>query len=289
MTDATHRTVVIVVNWNCADDTVSCLSALTSRWDTLVVDNGSEMPGETRKIRTFLPQTHLIELDLNRGYGGGMNEGMRWALGNGYSHALLLNPDTVPTRELVQRMDELSRDFKLVGVRQAHFLDARSAPIEYASAAMLTRAKPKPAPIPSNAASTEVDIVTGAAILVDLQAAKDVDFFDEDYFHYKEEFDLAYKMHETVGRAIMATDQILLHRRGGSLPINSAHAVYYHFRNEMLFLRKHFSPWEWLRMPGLFRNGIREFLGGTAGVKRAVVYGFADGLMGRKGPSQRDF
>ncbi|MDT9545816.1 MAG: glycosyltransferase family 2 protein [Chlorobium sp.] len=91
--------VVVVLNWNGADDTLRCLHSLESAaaatpFRVLVVDNGSS-DGSVGRIRREFPGTEILELPFNLGYAGGNNAGFRRAEEMGAEEVLFLNNDTV--------------------------------------------------------------------------------------------------------------------------------------------------------------------------------------------------
>jgi len=91
--------VVVVLNWNGADDTIACLRSLEAAlrefdFRLLVVDNGSR-DGSVGRIRMEFPDTDILELPSNLGYAGGNNAGFRRAEEMGAEEVLFLNNDTV--------------------------------------------------------------------------------------------------------------------------------------------------------------------------------------------------
>lgn len=265
---------------------MQCLGRIGSQeWDLLVVDNASSDTSEVKQIKAAFPMVNVLENSTNLGYAGGMNSGMRWASQNGYSSALLLNPDTKPTLELIRSMVEASKEATLVGTAQVS-PDEAGVMVPYVSAAVLKANKPISYEwtVESNGL-VEVDIVTGAAILVDLSVAELINYMDERFFHYKEEYDFAYRIRKGGHRVVFVCEHPLVHDRGGSLPLNSPQAVYYNYRNELLFLRKHFGVLGFLRGPGIFRDAIRHAFN-TPSLARPVVLGLLHGLKGVTGPTK---
>src|SRR5688500_5379740 len=95
---AAPRVLVIVLNWNGADDTLACLASLADleypAFDILVIDNGSRV-SVAAAVRERFPETRCIELPMNLGYAGGNNVGLRAAMAEGYAFACVLNNDTL--------------------------------------------------------------------------------------------------------------------------------------------------------------------------------------------------
>jgi GT2 family glycosyltransferase len=119
---------IIIVNWNGADDTISCLESLRSldytHFSVLVCDNastdgswvrildwarnavkesdGRSFPhslsaGDEQAARISDAHLTLLQTGANLGFAGGNNRGLSAALARGDEYMWLLNPDTIVT------------------------------------------------------------------------------------------------------------------------------------------------------------------------------------------------
>ena len=277
---------VIILNWNCAEDTIRCANLTSSMgWPVVVVDNGSDDPKEILSLQSLNGSEVFLNSE-NRGFAGGMNRGMREAVRSGFLYAFLLNPDTYPTAEVLEVMaNAMVEGTGAVGIAQAA-IDPLSQTRRYQSSAFLDRAKPSPVSeldLFGNS-PVSVDVVTGACLLVDLRAAEMINYMDEDFFHYKEEFDFVFRLKRRGFDVRYCPNPVLLHRTGGSLSTVSAQARYYHYRNELLFAKKRFGLVELLRLPGLFKQAITEVISTpSSSVRRAIFRGLRHGIIGRTG------
>jgi GT2 family glycosyltransferase len=271
----------IILNWNCADDTRRCVDAVRAGTvvpDVIVVDNGSTEPFDGADVR----------LDRNLGYAGGMNAGIRAAHERGARWVWLLNADAVPRPGALETLLAHTHRF---GVLTS--LQVTTGERPYVCAAHLPGGKVRPVRCGGCADGVhEVDVVTGAAILVDVRAALAVGLFDERFFHYKEEFDLVRRMALAGTRVGFVCASTVWHRRGGSLAPASPRARYYHHRNEVLYVRKHYTrPLRRLLLgePGHYRTVAAAVVGALVGRRgsRAVLAGYWDGLRGVHGPTER--
>ncbi len=100
--NGTAKLSVIIVNWNTRDHLISCLVSLhetMSQGDTqvIVVDNAS-VDGSTQKVRERFPGDRLVSNGTNRGFAGGVNDGLKLARGE---YILILNPDIVLRKGVV--------------------------------------------------------------------------------------------------------------------------------------------------------------------------------------------
>ncbi len=90
--------IIVVLNWNGADDTLACLESLaavqSSSCRVLVVDNGST-DGSAERISEAFPAIEMLLLPANIGYAGGNNAGFRRVLELKSEFVIFLNNDTL--------------------------------------------------------------------------------------------------------------------------------------------------------------------------------------------------
>jgi GT2 family glycosyltransferase len=237
------------------------------------------MPEELAELRSVeSADVEIVRLAENRGYAGGVNVALEVARRRGFHWLLMLNPDCVPTVELVREMLEIADGAAVVGVRQT--TDPLDPAAEYRTAAYVKNLRPQPNEIDNVARSIEVDVVTGAGLLLDVAIALKAGGMDESFFHYKEEFDLVYRLRRDGAKVLRANRVALVHRRGGSLAGSSATARYYVVRNEILFFKKH---GRFRHFPvGLVLRAL-DPRGKAREIRRAELKGVIDGFRGRGG------
>ena len=271
---------ILILNWNSHDDAIRAAKLLSgSPWDVCIVDNGSEDSSAVTSLRDGSRRLHVLETGQNLGYAGGMNFGMRWARGEGFSHVLLLNPDTTPSVDVIEGMLRASEGCAVVGTAQV-----TEDHTPYLSAATLRGKKVVPFQCPTSCGrGHDVDIVSGAGIMVELDVAHSLGYIDEQFFHYKEEFDFCYRVSSAGHRVRYHCGTPLIHRRGGSLSGSSPSASYYSYRNEMLFLQKHYGPFVVFSCLGLYKNAVLSMTQHPHNAK-AIFRGIAHGIRGVTGP-----
>jgi GT2 family glycosyltransferase len=295
-----NQVAAIILNWNCAPDTLRCLDAVLSGStvpQVFIVDNGSA-DDSVATLEKAGDQFNLVALEHNLGYAGGMNAGIRAAHAAGAQWVWLLNADCVPgvdaLRMLLENGSELAAATS-VQVTSSSPQDAQAQP--YLVAATLPNGRVKPLLCGGCAQRVHpADVVTGAALLIKTQAALEVGLLDERFFHYKEEFDLVVRIARSGGKVGLVCASKVWHQVGGSLHSASARARYYYARNEVLYVRKHY-PRPLLRMalrePVHYKNLALAAVGGVFGRRhrrlgsRAVLAGYWDGLRGVHGPTDR--
>ena len=104
---------IVLVNWNSFEltkDTLESLHQTTfTNYDCIVVDNGS-IDGSGDRIETAFPNCIVLKSSTNKGFTGGNNIGMDYALQNGYEYIMLLNNDVAVEpnflEPLISRLDQ---------------------------------------------------------------------------------------------------------------------------------------------------------------------------------------
>jgi len=115
------KVAIIVLNWNGIDDTSECLESLKKitypNYEVVVVDNGSD--GEDVRIlkEKFGDYIHIIENDKNYGFAEGNNIGIRYAL-SAFEPAyfLLLNNDTIVAPDLLSELIKIAESDDRIGI-----------------------------------------------------------------------------------------------------------------------------------------------------------------------------
>lgn len=275
-----------MLNWNTADHTVGAVQSLPESWreGVIIVDNGSaDQEGQLEVLRPL--GTRIVARENNGGFAVGMNTGLTAAAAAGFTHAVMANSDCRPTAEALLAMHALTPANVLVGVAQVEGLNANASRSRYVTAAVGNSLTPRAFTCDGcEAGHHTVDVVSGAVILVDLAVLESVGWIDEDFFHYKEEVDMAYR----IRRAGHGLAWVCSHEVGHAVGANVAHYSptwsYYRSRNDIYFFRKHGG----LRRPGsllrLARNELTFLAEGGNG--RHWLSGVRDGAINKTGRRQ---
>lgn len=103
MNDAPKLSLVIL-NWNAVEVLRRCLESFFRQscrdFEVIVVDNGSN-DGSQELVKKNYPHCRLIENEENKGYCGGMNQGLRAAAGQ---YVWLLNNDVMARPDAVEQL-----------------------------------------------------------------------------------------------------------------------------------------------------------------------------------------
>jgi GT2 family glycosyltransferase len=195
-----ERVVIVVLNWNGADDTIACLESLAGAdlrgARVLVVDNGSR-DGSVERIRQRLPDQWILSLPRNEGYAGGNDAGIREALAAGAEAVLLLNNDTTVAPDflttLVQALNETESAAAVASAVMRmdvpELLDVAYLEVHLELHGVVRLQGVNALPSEGYETRRVVDVGTGCSLLVRSDAFRRVGLLDADFFAYHEEVD----------------------------------------------------------------------------------------------------
>ena len=274
-THSTPRIQIVVLNWNNYSDTASCLSSLRQlhyeNHEVVVVDNGST-DDSASQVRNAFPQVRVIETTNNLGFAGGCNVGIRDALGRDAQFVWLLNNDTLVDPEALQTLiDKATSDNRMGAVGSAIY--AMGDPTRLSAWGggrinfWLGRSRHFLHPVPDES----VDFITGASMLIALDAIKQVGLLSERFFMYWEDADFCYRLRAANWKIGVAGQSRIWHKGSASVGKASVCLDSYFNASATRFFHKHapIPPWPIWMGSGL-RLGKRALQGNWEKV-RAVL------------------
>lgn len=289
---------VVIVNFNGLSFLIDCIrSVRATGWPALeivVVDNGSN-DGSLAALETHTPNITVLSNRVNQGFGAGANAGIRHCLQRDHDYVLLLNNDTTVTPSLIAELVSTAEDQRMtVSVAQSYRWDGSGLINTHAGHFnwLVGRLRESVAGRTANQVprmSHEVAMAGMACVLIPLVAFGEVGLFDEQFFIYYEDFDLAVRLRAAGYRFVLNPKAILRHYEGGTSGIreHSTLATYYMNRNRVWFMRKH--------CPGVPKYVtflitfyatrvalvVRHLVTRRADVARTIMRSVPDGLWGR--------
>jgi GT2 family glycosyltransferase len=290
---------VVIVNFNGRGYLEECLASLQrSRCQpaaTIVVDNASH-DGSPDIVASQFPDVVLIRNSENAGFAGGSNIGLCWCLQSTLDAVILLNPDTVLDPSALEALVAGARRHPgaLLGPRLLLYSDPTKTN-NYGTVISWWRGRSARAfrkrPIaPGN--DERVGVLSGCCILAPREVLLEVGLFDEDYFLYFEDADLAVRA-ALAGREMwIVPDSRVLHRESSATGgRTSPLAMYYFVRNRHRFVAKfRHGRAVWLAFLAystldLCQRLTRALVAGRLPLAAAVIRGAVDGWRGRTGPA----
>lgn len=256
------KVFISLINFNSKKETVECLQSLQQVKRTgfslhvLVIDNASSEKFELQKEEYKDLNLEVIVNNVNSGFAGGHNIGMRYALENNADYIVILNNDTIVEEKCIKEMfDILERD-ALIGIAVPKIYFAKG--YEYHKDRYSEKEQGKVLwyaggvmdwknAIGSHKGVDKVDegqyeqeekteLATGACMMVRLEVMKKVKGFDERYFLYYEDADLSMKIKSLGLSIVFVPTSVVWHKNAASAGgVGSNLHDYYISRNRLLF------------------------------------------------------
>ena len=245
---------VIIVNWNTKELLKKCLASVYEtinfcNFEVIVVDNASA-DGSVKMLAQNFPQVTIIKNKENRGFGVANNQA--FALMNG-QYALLLNTDAMLTPGAAGKLLSFAQAYPQAAIVCGQLLNADGSKQNSVAAfpTLLTLATNTslleylfPRKYPSkryeHKEPLEVNSAIGACMLISKQALDEVSGFDERYFFFLEETDLAYALRRKGWQIYQISDAFIYHLQGQSISHDARSRIEF-YRSRYQFLRKWYS------------------------------------------------
>lgn len=246
-----------------------------------VVDNNS-VDGSVEMVKAKFPSVNVIANEGNVGFSTANNQAIK---ASNSKYVLLLNPDTVVQEDsFVKCLDYMDKhpEFGGMGVRmidgKGRFLpeSKRGLPTPLVAFYKMTGL----ASLFSKSRkfgkyhlryldefeNHEVEVLSGAYMLMRVSCLDEVGLLDEDYFMYGEDIDLSYRILKGGYKNVYFSETTIIHYKGESTKKRSANYVKVFYNAMVLFAQKHYSQ----RMAGWFSLLIKFAIYVRAGLAFVV-------------------
>jgi len=252
---------IVIVNYNVEHFLEQCLNSVFNALknctgEVFVVDNNS-IDGSVEMVRKKFPQVYLIDNKENLGFSKANNQAIRISKGK---YVLLLNPDTVVEEDTFEKvisfMDE-HPDAGGLGVRmldgKGKFLPESKRGIPTPAVAFykifgLSALFPRSKKFGryhlgylSEFETHEIEILSGAFMLMRKETLDKVGLLDEDFFMYGEDIDLSYRIILGGYKNYYLPETRIIHYKGESTKKSSVNYVFVFYNAMIIFAKKHFS------------------------------------------------
>lgn len=226
---------IIIVNWNTKDLLAACLRSIQNQsldytYEIIVVDNGSE-DGSQLIVRQEFPTVKLVENKLNLGFGKANNIGLQSSEGR---YICFVNSDIEMIDGCLQLLTQYMDDNHSVGMAGPQILypdlkiqdSCRKFPSlwrSFCTAFKLDRIFPTCALLSgehmfyfSHAEEIKPDFLAGCLLMVRKTALDEIGAFDERFFIYAEEVDLAKRLWDSRWEVAFVPQAKAVHHHAGS-------------------------------------------------------------------------
>ncbi len=252
---------VIIPNWNGRELMARCLAALAGQtwraFETVVVDNGSD-DGSVAWLERAYPQVRIVALDHNQGFAAACNAGIR---ATAAALIVTLNNDTLPQPGWLEALVTAAQNHPEVGMFAGVLWQERDLPVVDAAGLEVNRLGVAWNTGLGQAAGTlpavpfEVFGPCGGAALYRRALLDDVGLFDESYFAYLEDVELAWRARWAGWCCLAVPGAVAWHAHsatGGRVP---ARKLWLLGRNRLWTLARHYPrPCLWAYLPLIVLN-----------------------------------
>lgn len=292
---------IIIVNYNVKYFLEQCLCSVTKACanieaEIFVVDNNST-DGSKKFFGTRFPQVQFTWKNENAGFAKANNEALKLAKGE---RILFLNPDTILPEDCLEKCLQFFQQQNNIGALGVKMIDGagnflpeskRGFPSAFTSFCKMTGltslfpqskllAKYYLGHLPEDK-SNEVDVLSGAFMMIDKKVLDTVGGFDEDYFMYAEDIDLSYRIQKAGYKNFYFADTAIIHFKGESTTKQNATYLNNFYGTMLLFVKKHYPKFS-VSMYALFLKiliGFKKLFASKSNVinneplpKEAIVF-----------------
>ncbi|HEY6159715.1 MAG TPA: glycosyltransferase [Bacteroidia bacterium] len=252
---------VIIVNYNVKYFLEQCLHSVRKAMagiegEIFVVDNNS-VDGSLEMVKEKFPEAKVIANKKNLGFSRANNQALRAAKGE---YALLLNPDTVVEEDTFTKVIRFMHEHPDAGGLGVKMLDGKGSFLPESKRGLptpsvafykifgLSRLFPRSRRFGKyhlgyldKDQTHEVDVLSGAFMLLRKSALDKVGLLDEDFFMYGEDIDMSYRITKGGYRNYYYPGTRIIHYKGESTKKSSVNYVFVFYNAMTIFARKHFS------------------------------------------------
>ncbi len=256
-----HTLSVIIVNYNVEFFLEQCLNSVTKALDGInsevfVVDNNS-LDNSVEMVKSKFPTVKCIANKQNVGFSKANNQAIELS---DSKYVLLLNPDTVVEETTFKKVIDFMEshpDAGGLGVRmvdgKGRFLPESKRGLPTPNVAFfkifgLSRIFKKSPKFNryhlgylDEFKNHEIDILSGAFMLMRSETLDKVGLLDETFFMYGEDIDLSYRIQLGGWKNYYCSDTSIIHYKGESTKKSSVNYVFVFYRAMVIFAEKHFS------------------------------------------------
>ncbi len=251
---------VVIVSYNVRHLLAQCVDSVLRATKDMeaevwVVDNAST-DGSLPYLQSLFPRVHVIANEENVGFARANNQAIRLSQGH---YVLLLNPDTIVAEDTLSTVVGFMEEHARAGAAGVHMLNRDGS-----FALESRRGMPKPstalyklsglaARYPQHRRfgryymqylneheAAQVEVLSGAFMLLRREALLEAGLLDEDYFMYGEDIDLSYRVMQA-GWDNYYVPASILHYKGESTRKTNFRYVYNFYNAMLIFFRKHYA------------------------------------------------
>lgn len=246
---------VVIVNRNTADLLMRCVehvyaSDLSRQPEVIVVDNGST-DDSVKRVKKAYPKSLVVEAGRNLGFAAANNQAFAMASGR---FLLLVNTDAMLERDCASKLMNLLETDSRIGMagpqllnhdgsNQTSFEAVPTLATETLNRSLLKRLFPRKYPGKDRVSTgpQPVEALIGAVMMIRREALDELRGFDERYFFFLEETDLAVRMRKAGWKVVHEPTAKAVHLQGATAKTYQAASRIEFYRSRYVFFRKHYG------------------------------------------------
>ncbi len=301
------KVAIITVNFNGKQDTLDLLQSLskllTTNYQllTIVVDNASE-DGLVGELVKDYPEVVVLQNGVNKGFAGGYNRGIYYALADGADYVLVINNDCViKDADLLDELIKTAKSSPKIGIvspkiyfapgyefHKDRYQKSDSGKVIWYGGGSFDWNNIQGVHRGIDEVDSgkydekeKTDFVSGACMLIKKEVFEKVGLFNEDYFLYFEDVEFQKRLSEDGFNSYYNGKVALYHKVSQSTTAGSSLTDYYLTRNRLIFGMKYAgfktkfalvrqAFWQLLFGRTAQRKGILDFTFGETREKRYV-------------------
>lgn len=247
---------VVIPNWNGAEmlgEAIESIQNQNQKNTIIVVDNAS-VDGSVELIESRFTDVVLIKNDVNKGFAGGVNTGIRYALDHDAEAVALFNNDAVAERDWLKKLCETLATSPDTGIATCKLM--RDDKERFDSTGDFYSVWGIPFPRGRNQEDTgqydkaeQVFGASGGASLYRTKMLREIGLFDERFFAYYEDVDISFRAQLAGWKVKYTPEAIAYHHVGATSSRLGDFTRYHSIKNFLLLYTKNMPAklyWKYL-------------------------------------------
>ncbi|HQA28500.1 MAG: glycosyltransferase family 2 protein [Syntrophomonadaceae bacterium] len=284
---------IVIVNYSQVNDTIECINSLLMAGALLsqiiIVDNCSIDNSVEILKEQYDSSLTILELDENKGYPHGLNQGIPNALKKGAEWLLLMNNDVVVDKDFIKELNSATQDqpeAQLIGPAILYYDHPEI--IWYIGYKLIPgtligvrsyRGRKYNANIPKY---LSIDVMHGCTMMVNKKVFIEIGYFDDSSLIYGDDADFSWRARKAGFKMIAATRAKMWHKISLTMGELKPRTRYLRTRNTIKFYKKYSHG---LSLPVMFlftiAKGfltlIKDLCGRNCYLVRPLFWGIVDG------------
>ena len=283
------KVYIILLNYNGYNDTIECINSIKSnidlnKFEIIVVDNNSTDNSyqKLKKVEGII----LIKANQNNGFSAGNNIGIKYALKKCAEYVILLNNDTIVTKNCFDKMLNIMEENKDIGIMgnkvlyysNKDIINTYGGGINFnRGTAMLGYENKYNTPdIPK---FMDTEFICGCCMLIRKEVFEKIGYLPEEYFMYYEDVDFCVNASKFFRLSVCGDSEIYHKVSASSGGCKSEFSVKWNTRNRILFINKYCNKISTRTFFYLSRIIVfmKYLCAGKVSLCRAMIKGIVDG------------